>query len=192
MRELKTAMGLFIILLIFTGIIYPLTVTGIGQFLFPYQANGSLIKVDGQIHGSELIGQHFTSDRYLWGRPSATANYPYNTLASGGSNLSPTNPKLVLSVSEQVAKYAVYNTNNLPIPVDLVTSSASGLDPEISLAGAYFQMERIALAREVSPEEIRKVIDQFAKYPLVGFLGTARVNVLNINLALDKMNAGDK
>lgn len=188
MKQIKQSVMAFIVLTIITGLIYPIIVTGVSQLLFSYQANGSLIKIDNQIRGSELIGQNFSSDKYLWGRPSATGNYPYNAMASGGSNLGPTNPQLFSTVKDRVAKLLAINNN--PVPIDLVTSSGSGLDPEVSIAAAYFQMSRIAKARNMTGDQVEKVINMYAKYPIWGIWGTPRVNVLQVNLALDQINHG--
>jgi K+-transporting ATPase ATPase C chain len=183
MQQLKSALMTFILLTIITGVIYPLAVFGFGQLFVPYEANGSLIRQNGQIIGSELIGQSFTENKYLWGRPSVTADHPYNALSSGGSNLGPSNPDLLKAVTDRV--------NNLganamtPAPIDLVSSSGSGLDPEISIASAYFQIKRIAHARGMSEDKIEDIINQNAKYPLWGFIGEPRVNVLKVNLAMD-------
>ena len=185
MKHFRPAIMAFFLLAIITGIVYPLLVTGISQVLFPYQANGSLLKVNGQLIGSELIGQNFTQDKYLWGRPSATGDHPYNALASGGSNLGPSNPDLLAAVKDRVTKLNATAMN--PVPIDLVTSSGGGLDPEISIASAYFQMARIAKARGLSQDNVEDVINKYAKYPLFGILGEARVNVLQVNLALDNV-----
>jgi K+-transporting ATPase ATPase C chain len=186
MRVLKNALFTFLALVLVTGLIYPLIVTFAGQLFFPYQANGSIITINNQIIGSELIGQSFTDDKYLWSRPSATSNDPYNPLSSGASNLGPTNVKLYRNMME-------YQNNlnasiNNKVPIDLITSSGSGLDPEISIAGAYYQIPRIAQARNVSPELVKSIIDDYAQYPDFKFLGEPRVNVLFVNLALDLLN----
>lgn len=183
MRQLKPALMAFILLTIITGVIYPLLVTGIGKALFANEANGSLVEVNGQVIGSTLIGQDFHNDKYLWPRLSATSDHPYNALASGGSNLAPSNPQLLQNVESRVAALGATAMN--PAPIDLVTSSGSGLDPEISIAAAYYQMARIAKARNISQDVVENIINQYAKYPLLGFLGEARVNVLQVNLALD-------
>ena len=186
MRVLKNALFTFLALVIITGLIYPLIVTFAGQVFFPYQANGSIITVNNQIIGSELIGQNFTDDKYLWSRPSATSNYPYNPLSSGASNLGPTNVKLYRNMLEY--QNNLHASVNNKVPIDLITSSGSGLDPEISIAAAYYQIPRIAKARNVSPELVKAIIDDYAQYPQFIFLGEPRVNVLLVNLALDVLN----
>ena len=183
MKYLYQAITSFIILGILVGIIYPVAVTYLSQALFVYEANGSLIEANNQVIGSELIGQEFSGNKYLWSRISATSDYPYNPLASGGSNYAPTNPLLLEEVKNRLIK--LKPTSITPAPIDLVTSSASGLDPEISVAAAYFQIGRIAKARGISQEQIEDIINQYAKYPFLGIWGEARVNVLKVNLALD-------
>lgn len=185
MRQLRAALVAFIILSVITGIIYPVVVTEICQKLFTYQANGSLLRVNGQVIGSGLIGQNFTADKYLWGRISATSDSPYNALSSGGSNFAPSNPQLISEAKDRLSQ--LKPAKDTLIPVDLVTSSASGLDPEISIAAAYFQINRIAKARGMSIDEIKNIINQYEKYPILGILGEPRVNVLKVNLALDKV-----
>lgn len=171
-----------------TGIAYPLVVTGVAHVLFPSQAAGSLIVKDGKPVGSRLIGQPFSDPKYFWTRPSATSPQPYNGLSSGGSNLGPLNPALTYAVKARIAALqAADPTNHAPIPVDLVTASASGLDPDISLAAANYQADRIARARHLSPEQVRALIAHHAKRPRLGVIGEPRVNVLELNLALDTM-----
>lgn len=184
MKHLKSALLTYIVLVIITGIFYPFVVFGFGQMLFPNKANGSLISVKGQIVGSSLMGQNFSGQKYLWSRPSATTNYPYNTMASGGSNLGPSNPQLLETIKTRVQSLGA--TSMYPVPVDLVTASGSGLDPEISIAGAYFQVDRIAKARGFDSAIVKDLIDKNASYPFWGIFGEARVNVLAVNLALDK------
>lgn len=183
MQQLRPAILTFILLTIITGIIYPFVVLGIGQILFPKEANGSLIKINDTIIGSSLIGQNFSSDKYFWGRLSAASDHPYNGLSSGGSNLGPSNPQLLENVKARVQLLGA--SSMTPAPIDLVTSSGSGLDPEISIASAYFQMARVAKARGLSQDVVENIINKYAKFPIWGFLGEARVNVLQINLALD-------
>lgn len=184
---LRPALLLFALLTAITGIVYPLAVTGVAQVLFPWQANGSIIKVSGTAVGSALIGQQFTSPRYFWGRLSATRPYPYNAAASGGSNFGPLNPALIDAANGRIAALKAANAgNDAPLPVDLVTASGSGLDPEISLAGAYYQAPRVAKARGVPVERIRVLIDHQAIRPWLGIFGEPRVNVLALNLALDE------
>jgi K+-transporting ATPase ATPase C chain len=169
-----------------TGIAYPLVVTGIAQFAFPHQANGSLIIHDAQQLGSELIGQPFDDPRYFWGRPSATGTIPYNAAASSGSNLAATNPALIAAVQSRIsALKAADPLNTLPIPVDLVTASGSGLDPQISLAAALYQIPRVAKARGLSEQKVQELVDQQIQVRTFGFFGEPRVNVLLLNLTLD-------
>ena len=188
MKYLRQALISLVILTLLTGVIYPLFIYGIGTVFFSNQANGSLIEKDGQIIGSSLIGQQFSQAKYFWSRPSATSGNSYNGLASGGSNLGPLNPQLVSNVQARTIALESNNPDHKPIPVDLVTASGSGLDPEISLAGAEFQIPRIAQARNVKPEQIQQLINQAAEYPLFGLIGEARVNVLKLNLALDQLS----
>ena len=184
--QLKPAIPLLFVLTIITGVIYPLTVTGIAQLVFPNQANGSLIVADGKTIGSTLIGQPFDDPKYFWGRPSATAPYPYNAAASSGSNLGPTNPALVDEVKVRVqALHDADPSNTAPIPVDLATSSGSGLDPNISIAAALYQVPRVARARELPEARVRALVEQFTEDRQFGILGEPRVNVVRLNLALD-------
>jgi len=185
-QTIRPAALLFVVLTIITGIVYPLVTTGIGQWLMPKQAGGSLIEKDGKLVGSTLIGQNFTEAKYFWGRPSATAPYPNNAAASTGSNLGPLNPALAEAVKGRVA--ALKNAdpdNSQPIPVDLVTTSASGLDPHISPAAAYYQINRVAKARGLSPETVQVLINNNTEGRQWGVLGEPRVNVLLLNIALD-------
>ncbi len=183
---LRASLVLFLALTLLTGVAYPLLVTGLGQALFPAQAAGSLLFRDGRPIGSSLIGQPFGEVGYFWGRPSATAPTPNNAQASGGSNLGPSNPALLQAVEARIAALrAADHGNTLPIPVDLVTASASGLDPEISLAGARYQAARVARARGLSEAEVLALVDRHAQGRWFGFLGEPRVNVLALNLTLD-------
>lgn len=183
---LRPAVTLLILMTVVTGIAYPLVVTGVAKILFPGQAAGSLIMKDGRPVGSRLIGQPFSDSKYFWSRPSATSPQPYNGLSSGGSNLGPLNPALTDAVKARIAALqAADPTNHAPIPVDLVTASASGLDPDISLAAAYYQADRIARIRRLSPDRVRALIAEHAKAPWLGVIGEPRVNVLELNLALD-------
>lgn len=185
---LRPAITLLIAMTFITGIAYPLMVTGAAQVLFPSQAAGSLIVKDGKPVGSRLIGQPFSDPRYFWSRPSATLPQPYNGLDSGGSNLGPLNPALLSAVKARIAALkAADPAQHAPIPVDLVTASGSGLDPDISLAAAYYQADRIARARHLRLEQVRALIASHARHPWLGVLGEPRVNVLQLNLALDDM-----
>ncbi len=187
-KQLKVAFIFILFFTLLTGFLYPFLVTGITQLIFPHQANGSLITENGEVVGSELIGQLFTDPKYFWGRISLTADSPYNASASGGSNLGPSNPALIDQVKNRInALKAADPDNTDPIPVDLITASASGLDPDISIAAAYYQAARIARIRGVSMESVEELIDQFTTYPILGFIGEARVNVLKLNIALDAL-----
>ena len=185
---LRPAIVLFLILTVITGLIYPLVVTGVAQVLFPQQANGSLIVKNGQAVGSQLIGQPFDDPKYFWGRPSATGPFPYNAAASSGSNLGPSNPALTDAVKARMdALKTADPANTQPIPVDLVTSSASGLDPHISPAAAAYQVTRIAHARGLDESAVRQLVAQYTQGRDLGVLGEPRVNVLELNLALDAL-----
>lgn len=182
----KPAMVLFTILTLVTGAIYPAAVTALAQILFPWQANGSLI-AEGQDKkvGSALIGQAFGDSKYFWGRPSATAPYPYNGGASSGSNLGPTNPALVDVVKVRIeALQAADPGNNTPVPVDLITASGSGLDPHISPAAAEYQVSRVSGAQGIAPDKLRELVTRYTEPRVFGLLGEPRVNVLMLNLAL--------
>jgi len=184
--HIRPALMLLLIFTVLTGLLYPLVVTGIAQLVFPSQANGSLISSNGQTVGSSLIGQQFDDPKYFWGRLSATGPYPYNAAASSGSNLGPTNPALLDEVKARIAALkAADPTNTQPIPVDLVTSSGSGLDPNISVAAALYQLPRVAKARGLSEAALRALVDKYTQGRQLGFLGEPRVNVLELNLALD-------
>lgn len=181
--QLRPALTIFLFLTLITGVVFPLVVTGIAQVVFSHQANGSFIDVNGKLYGSELIGQQFTDPRYFWGRPSAAA---YSAAASSGSNLAPTNPSLQELVQARVdALKAADPTNTLPIPVDLVTASASGLDPQISVAAALYQVHRVAAARGWSEADVRSLVAQYTEGRQFGIFGEPHVNVLLLNLALD-------
>ena len=185
---LRPALTLFVALSALTGLLYPLAVTGVGQALFPKQAAGSLVERDGKAVGSALIGQNFADPKHFWGRPSATSPMPYNAAASSGSNQGPLNPALVDAVKGRVeALRAADPDNKAPVPVDLVTASASGLDPEISPAAAKYQAARVAKARGLAPEKVQALVDRHTEAPLFGFLGEPRVNVLALNIALDAL-----
>ena len=188
---LKQFRPAFVLLTLFTvllGLVYPTLVTGLAQVLMPHQANGSLITQGGKAVGSELIGQSFTEPGHFWGRPSATAPMPYNASASGGSNLGPTNPALTEAVKARIeALRAAAPGNTQPVPVDLVTASASGLDPHISPAAAAYQTERVARARSLPVAQVQALVQQHTESPWLGVLGEPRVNVLALNLALDAL-----
>lgn len=185
-NQLKPALMTFLILTVLTGLMYPAIVTALAQLLFPYQANGSLIVRDGKPVGSTLIGQPFDDPKYFWGRPSATAPFPYNAAASSGSNLGPTNPALIETVKMRVAALKAADPgNDTPVPVDLVTASGSGLDPHISPASAEYQVRRVARARGREEAFVRTLVSQHTEGRQLGMLGERRVNVLALNLALD-------
>jgi K+-transporting ATPase KdpC subunit len=190
--QIRPLLTIFITFLLVTGLLYPLLVTGLAQMIFPSQANGSLLEQKELTVGSELIGQNFSGMGYFWGRPSATSSTPYNAFdqnaltGSSGSNLGPLSQKLVKTVQERVSILQSTNSdNNSLIPIDLVTASGSGLDPEISVLAAYYQIPRVAKARELSEIEITKLVDQYIENRQFGLLGEPRVNVLMLNIALD-------
>ena len=186
LSTIRTAILSVLVLTLVTGIAYPLVVTGIAQLLFPQAANGSVIERDGKPVGSALIGQPFSDPRYFWSRPSATAPFPYNSASSGGSNLGPTNPALTDAVKQRIdALRAADPANAAPVPVDLVTASGSGLDPQISPAAAEYQVARVARARGMSADAVRKLVAGATEGRELGVLGEPRVNVLALNLALD-------
>lgn len=185
---IRPALVLFVLLSALTGVAYPLVVTGVSQAAFPEEAAGSLVLRGGQPVGSSLIGQNFSDPRHFWGRPSATSPMPYNATASSGSNLGPLNPALADAVRGRVQALREADPGNTaPVPVDLVTASASGLDPEISLAAARYQAARVARARQLPVERVHQLITAQAKAPWLGFLGEPRVNVLALNLALEDL-----
>ncbi len=184
---IRPALVLFVLLSALTGLIYPMAVTGAAKAVFPSQADGSLIVRDGAIVGSTLIGQNFSDPKHFWGRPSATGPMPYNAAASSGSNQGPLNPALADAVKARVeALRAADPGNTAPVPVDLVTASASGLDPDISPAAAHYQAARVARERGVPLDQVNALIAKNTQAPLLGVLGESRVNVLALNLALDK------
>ena len=188
LASLRPALVLFLLLTVLTGFLYPLVVTAVAQLLFPARAAGSLVTRDGHAVGSRLIGQSFSDPKYFWSRPSATTPQPYNGTASTGSNLGPLNPALQEAIGSRVAALRAADPgNSAPVPIDLVTASASGLDPEISLAAANYQAARVARARGLAPERVQALIAQHAEGTLLGVLGEPRVNVLELNLALDAL-----
>ncbi len=184
----RTAVLMVVVLTLLMGIVYPLVMTGIAQLAFPNQANGSLIRDDsGNVIGSALLGQSFTQPQYFHPRPSAAGSDGYDASSSGGSNLGPTNKKLLNSVKDRVAAYRQESglADDAPVPVDAVTASASGLDPDVSPANALLQVHRVAQARGMTDEQVRALVDQNTEGRTLGFLGEPRVNVLKLNLALD-------
>ena len=186
----RPALVLFGALTLICCVLYPLAVTGIGQAAFPSQAGGSMVERGGQPVGSRLIGQWFTSPRYFWGRPSATSPMPNNGAGSSGANQGPTNPALLEAVKGRIAALkAADPVNTAPIPVDLVTASASGLDPEISVAAARYQSARVAASRHIAAERVMALVAAHTAPQYFGFFGEARVNVLELNLALDAETA---
>jgi K+-transporting ATPase ATPase C chain len=198
LSQLRPALLILAVFTLLTGVIYPLAVWGVAQALFPHQANGSLIYRDGKAVASALIGQSFDDPKYFWGRPSATSPMPYNAASSGGSNLGPTNPDLVKAVGERIAALKAADPSyegrritdpsyEAPIPVDLVTSSGSGLDPHISPAAAEYQVARVANARDLDVETVRQAVARHTEGRTLGLLGEPRVNVVELNLDLDRM-----
>ena len=187
-RLIRPAVSLLALMTILLGIVYPLIITGVAKVAFSRQAEGSLIYQNGKLIGSTLIGQSFSDPKYFWGRPSATSPQPYNGLASSGSNLGPLNPALLDAVKANVkALHDADPDNRQPVPVDLVTASGSGLDPEISPAGAHYQAARVARARNLPLAQVQALIGAHEQGRLFGLFGERRVNVLNLNLALDRL-----
>ena len=188
LATLRQALIVWILLTIICGLIYPLAVTGIAQAAFPHQASGSLLTDHGQPIGSELIGQAFTGSGVFWSRPSATGSTPYDGTNSMGSNLGPTNPVLIEAVKTRIAKLKAADPHNSsPIPVDLVTTSGSGLDPHISAAAAYYQIMRVARERRLPEKQIKTLVDTHVEHPFLGFFGEPRVNVLKLNHSLERL-----
>jgi len=192
--QFRPAIVILLLFTLITGVVYPLVVTGIAQAVFPHQANGSLIVKNGKALGSELIGQSFDDPKYFWGRLSATGTFPYNAFnaanltASSGSNYGPLNPALIEAVKARIAALKAADPNNTaPIPVDLVTASGSGLDPDISVAAALYQVPRVARVRGLSQDVVSNLVDKYTTGRQFGFLGEPRLNVLELNLALDSL-----
>ncbi len=187
--HIKSSFLMLAVMTVVTGVAYPALVMGVAQTVFPHQADGSLISKDGKAAGSELIGQPFSSPKYFWGRPSATSPYPYNAANSGGSNQGPTNPALTDAIAARIkALYEADPGNTVPVPVDLVTASASGLDPHITPAAAAYQAGRVARARKLDSARVQSLIDEHTEGRWLGILGEPRVNVLELNLALDRQH----
>ena len=185
-KLLRQSFMLLLLMTVITGVLYPLAATGLAQLIFPHQANGSLIVKNGKPIGSVLIGQSFTDPKYFWGRPSATTPNAYNGASSSGSNLGPTNPALTDAVKQRIAALRAADPGNMaPVPVDLVTASGSGLDPQISPAAAQYQLARVAKVRGMPEAKIQALVTQFTDGRQLGLLGEPRVNVLQLNLALD-------
>jgi K+-transporting ATPase ATPase C chain len=187
-EQIRPALTMLLIFTVLTGLVYPLSVTGLAQLFFPEQANGSLVVHNGKVGGSKLIGQYFDKPEYFWGRPSATSPFPYNAAASSGSNLSPTNPALIEAVKARVATLRSADPgSDTPVPVDLVTASASGLDSHISPAAAMYQVNRVARARGLDERRVRELVARNIEGRQFALLGEPRVNVLELNLALNAL-----
>ncbi|WP_324717929.1 potassium-transporting ATPase subunit KdpC [Carboxydochorda subterranea] len=189
-EQVRSAAVLLVALTVLLGVVYPLAMTGIAQVVFPWQANGSLIRHNGKVVGSALIGQAFSDPKYFWSRPSATSPLPYNAGASSGSNLGPLNPRLRAAVEERLRALEEADPSAAgPVPADLVTASGSGLDPHISPAAAAYQVPRVARARGLSQQRVRELVARYTEGRQWGILGEPRVNVLKLNLALDELAA---
>jgi len=190
LKSTRTAIITIALFTLITGVFYPLLVTGIAQLVFPAKANGSLIKKEGKVLGSALIGQPFSDPKYFWGRPSATSPFVYNAAASVGSNYGPLNPALLDGAKKRIQDLrAADSSNTQPIPVDLVTASGSGLDPHISVAAALYQAGRVARSRNLAEAKVRLLVDRNTEGRQLGLLGEPRVNVLQLNLALDDLQS---
>jgi K+-transporting ATPase ATPase C chain len=187
MRNLRPALSLLVLMTFTLGIVYPLLITAVSRWVFPAQAAGSLLHEGNAVIGSTLIGQHFSNPEYFWGRPSATAPQPFNGEASGASNFGPLNPALLDQVESNLKRLQADQAGDhaAAVPVDLVTASASGLDPHISVAGAHFQADRIAKARHITPAAVHALVERLQSRPLFGIIGESQVNVLELNMALD-------
>jgi len=190
LKSTRTAIITIALFTLITGVVYPLLVTGVAQVVFPGKANGSLLKKEGKVVGSELIGQQFSDPKYFWSRLSATSPFAYNASASSGSNYGPLNPALLDGAKKRIQDLRAADTSNTqPIPVDLVTASGSGLDPHISIAAASYQIRRVARSRNLAVEQVQSLVDQNTEGRQLGFLGEPRVNVLKLNLALDNVQS---
>jgi K+-transporting ATPase ATPase C chain len=189
LKQTWSAIAMLLLLTMLTGILYPLAVTGIAALFFPHQSNGSLIVKDGKIHGSELLGQQFSEPQYFWGRLSATGPFPYNSASSSGSNLGPLNPAVRTAAEARAAELRKYDPGIKEIPVDLLTSSGSGLDPHISPAAAAVQVKRVAQERSISIEKVQDLVAKHTAARQLGILGEPRVNVLLLNRELDSLHA---
>lgn len=187
LKPLKNSFSTIIFFIILTGLIYPFLITLITHLICPWKANGSIVTFHDKKSGSLLMGQSFSSPNYFWSRPSATKPFPYNASYSSGSNLSPGNPQLLIVIKDRIANLKKFPTNSDSIPVDLVTASASGLDPDISIASANYQVPRIAKVRHLAPQNLYTLIQYLASNPKLGFLGEPTVNVLKLNFALDSL-----
>lgn len=191
LQQIQVAIVLLLMMTLLTGIIYPFLVTGIMQLFFQRQANGSLVEKNGEPIGSALIGQSFSNNGYFWGRPSATTPYPYNATNSSGSNMGPSNPAFINAVKNRVAQWQSTTDTVRKVPVDLVTASGSGLDPEMSVLAALYQVNRVANARHLDEIEVKNLVLRLAKKRTLGILGEPRVNVLELNLALDNLRTNN-
>ncbi len=188
LAHIRPALVLLVLFTVLTGVLYPLGMTGLAQLLLPAQANGSLVQRDGEVVGSALVGQLFTSDRYFWGRPSAAGKNGYDGAGSSGSNLGPTSAALMTRISTDVVRFSGSPTE--PVPADAVTASGSGLDPDISPETAHTQISRIAKARDLPEDKIRALVEGHTRQRVLGFIGEPRVNVLELNIALDAAQTG--